>query len=78
MVNFTQGLAEERLDLRINAIVPERTHTPMRLANFPEEDRARLLDPQAIARQIVALLKQTSVTGSVIEVRLISPPVGVV
>lgn len=69
VVNFTQGLAEERLDLRINAIVPQRTHTAMRLANFPEEDRARLLAPQAIARQIVALLKQNSVTGSVIEVR---------
>jgi 2-C-methyl-D-erythritol 4-phosphate cytidylyltransferase len=69
VVNFTQGFAEERPDLRINAIVPERTLTAMRLSNFPEEDHARLLDPQAIARQIVTLLKQNSVTGSVIEVR---------
>jgi 2-C-methyl-D-erythritol 4-phosphate cytidylyltransferase len=69
VVNFTQGFAEERPDLRINAIVPERTHTAMRLANFPEEDHTRLLDPQAIAQQIVTLLKQNSVTGSVIEVR---------
>ena len=35
VVNFTQGLAEERTALRVNVVVPQRTATPMRYENFP-------------------------------------------
>jgi 2-C-methyl-D-erythritol 4-phosphate cytidylyltransferase len=69
VVNFTQGLAEERPDLHINAMVPQRTLTNMRLQNFPEEDPDTLLDPSDVAREIIALLKQSDLKGSVIEIR---------
>ena len=38
VVNFTQALAEERSDLFVNAIIPQRINTPMRRKNFPEEN----------------------------------------
>lgn len=69
VVNFTQGLAEERPDLFINAVVPQRTLTEMRLENFPGEDRATLLHPSDVAKEIIHLLKQQSITGSLIEVK---------
>lgn len=69
VVNFTQGLAEEREDLLINAIVPQRTATSMRLQNFPDEDPQTLLSPLEVAKEILLLLKQKDMTGSVIEVR---------
>ena len=69
VVNFTQGLAEERPDLFINALVPQRTLTAMRLDNFPDEDPTTLLDPQDVAKEILSLLKQSSLTGTIVEVR---------
>ncbi|MGC1879320.1 MAG: bifunctional cytidylyltransferase/SDR family oxidoreductase [Rhabdochlamydiaceae bacterium] len=69
VVNFTQGLAEERPDLLINALVPQRTNTPMRLDNFPDENPSTLLDPKEVAIEIVSLLKQKSITGTTIEVK---------
>lgn len=69
VVNFTQGLAEERKDLFINALVPQRTLTPMRLDNFPDEHPSTLLDPKEVALEILYLLKQTSLTGTIIEVK---------
>ncbi|MBS0604932.1 MAG: bifunctional cytidylyltransferase/SDR family oxidoreductase [Verrucomicrobia bacterium] len=69
VVNFTQGLAEEREDLLINAIVPQRTHTPMRSGNFPDENPSTLLDPEEVAREIIHLLKQSCLTGTLVEVR---------
>lgn len=69
IVNFTQGLAEEREDLFINALVPQRTNTAMRLENFPDENPTTLLDPKQVASEIVRLLKQNSITGTVIEVK---------
>ena len=69
VVNFTQGLAEERPDLLVNAIVPQRTKTAMRLNNFNQEDPSSLLDPQEVAYQIISLLKSSDVRGSVIEIR---------
>jgi len=68
VVNFTQGLSEERPELCINAIVPQRTLTPMRLANFPGEPRDSLLAPEEVAAEIVALLR-SQLTGTMIEVR---------
>ncbi len=69
VVNFTQGLAEEKPDLFINALVPQRTHTSMRLDNFPDEDPATLLAPDEVAKEIISLLKQSTVTGAIVEVR---------
>jgi len=68
VVNFTQGLAEERPDLCINVITPNRTSTPMRETHFPGEDPATLLQPAEIAAEILGALKST-VTGTVIEIR---------
>jgi 2-C-methyl-D-erythritol 4-phosphate cytidylyltransferase len=69
VVNFTQGLAEEKRDLFINALVPQRTHTAMRLENFPDDNPSTLLDPKEVAVEILNLLKQKSITGTVIEVK---------
>lgn len=69
VVNFSQGLAEERPDLIINAIVPQRTKTPMRLSNFTDEDQSSLLDPKDVAQEIIALLKQDQLKGSILEIR---------
>lgn len=69
IVNFTQGLAEERRDLFINALVPQRTNTAMRLENFPDEDHTTLLDPKEVAIEILSLLKQNLMTGAIIEVK---------
>lgn len=69
IVNFTQGLAEEKNGLRINALVPGRTDTRMRRASFPEEDRTLLLTPEQVAQEAISLLKEGSGTGMLIEVR---------
>ena len=69
IVNFTQGLAEEREDLCINALIPQRTQTAMRLENFPGEDPSTLLTPHEVAKEIVSLLKQQTLTGTLVEVR---------
>lgn len=69
VVNFTQGLAEERGDLCINTVIPQRTHTPMRRLNFPDEELDILLDPTEVAKEVIHILKQNSFTGNLIEVR---------
>ncbi len=70
IVNFTQSLAEERTDLFVNAIAPERTNTKMRTTNFKEENPLSLLSPNDVAEEIVKLLKQNGTTGSIIELTL--------
>lgn len=69
VVNFTQGLAEERPDLHINAIAPQRTDTPMRRTHFPSENPTTLLSPKKIAHDTLALLQSTGITGAVIEIK---------
>ena len=69
VVNFTQGLAEARPDLCINVIVPQRTNTSLRRTHFPLEDKNSLLQPEEIADKISSLLKSSSCTGSILEVR---------
>lgn len=69
IVNFTQGLAEERPDLHINTVVPQRTATPMRTLSFPFENPKTLLSPEEVASKILSLLKQTGTTASLFEVR---------
>jgi 2-C-methyl-D-erythritol 4-phosphate cytidylyltransferase len=69
LVNFTQSLAEEREDIKVNILVPFRTKSAMRRRDFPEEDLSELLDPMDVARAALDLLKEESLTGGIIEVR---------
>lgn len=69
VLNFTQGLAEERPDLQINAVIPGRINTPLRRKNFPSEDPNILLSPEKVAESICLLLKQRNTTGSFFEIR---------
>jgi 2-C-methyl-D-erythritol 4-phosphate cytidylyltransferase len=69
VVNFTQGLAEARPDLCINVVVPQRTDTPLRKNQFPEEESLSLLKPEEVAEKISSLLKSSSHTGTILEVR---------
>jgi 2-C-methyl-D-erythritol 4-phosphate cytidylyltransferase len=69
VVNFTQALAEERPDLRIHAVIPQRTNTPLRTTNFPDEKPDTLLEPEKIAKTVLDLLKDISTTGMLVEVR---------
>ncbi len=68
LVNFTQGLAEERPTLFVNAVIPGRTNTPMRQQHFPLQEQDRLLRPEQVAEAIVSLLKQDALTGSLIKI----------
>lgn len=70
VVNLMQSLAQEfhPFGLRINAINPERTATPMRTENFGIESPTELLDADAVASAtLVAMLSDAS--GEVIDVR---------
>lgn len=69
VVNFTQGFAEERLDLHVHAVIPQRTNTPMRRQNFPGEDISTLLDPEDVAEAVVNLLHDHDRSGLLIDVR---------
>lgn len=69
VVNFTQGLAEERLDLRINVVVPQRARTALREDNFVDADPHALLEPKDVANEVIALLKRADITGTIVDVR---------
>jgi 2-C-methyl-D-erythritol 4-phosphate cytidylyltransferase len=69
LVNFTQGLSEEKTDLCVNVLAPHRTLSPLRTANFGQEEHSELLNPEDIAREVVLLLKQHELTGGLFEVR---------
>lgn len=70
VVNVAQGLAEEWSadEIRVNAVSPERTDTPMRQRAFPNESRAGLLSMGQVARATIALLR-SDLTGQVLDVR---------
>lgn len=70
LVNFAQGFSEEvsRYGIKVNTVNPERTKTPMRVANFGKEDESLLLKPQTVAIQCLNLLTR-SITGTVVDVR---------
>jgi ribitol-5-phosphate 2-dehydrogenase (NADP+) / D-ribitol-5-phosphate cytidylyltransferase len=68
IVNFTQSLAEEYPNIKINTIVPQRTNTLMRKKYFPDEDENLLLDPKEIASGVIEILKN-NITGSIIEIK---------
>lgn len=70
LANLAQGLAEEWAPegIRVNAISPERTDTPMRRAAFPDESRLGLLDARDVAIATLRLL-QSDLTGQIVDVR---------
>ena len=70
LVNLAQGLAEEWAGdrIRVNAVSPERTDTPMRRAAFPDEPRVGLLRADEVARATLQLIR-SDLTGQVLDVR---------
>jgi ribitol-5-phosphate 2-dehydrogenase (NADP+) / D-ribitol-5-phosphate cytidylyltransferase len=70
IVNMAQGLAEEwHADgIRVNAVSPERTDTPMRRRAFPNEAHALLLTADEVARATIRLIR-SDLTGQVLDVR---------
>jgi 2-C-methyl-D-erythritol 4-phosphate cytidylyltransferase len=70
VVNLAQGLAEEWVDdgIRVNAVSPERTDTPMRRAAFPGESPIGLLPVRDVAEATLRLLR-SDLTGQVLDVR---------
>lgn len=70
VVNLAQALAEEYrpFGVRINAMNPERTATPMRTENFGNEPGAELLDADVVATATLRTLLSDA-TGEVIDVR---------
>ncbi len=74
VVNVAQGLADEwSVDgIRVNAISPERTDTPMRRRAFPDESREGLLTTPEVAVATLRLLT-SDLTGQVLDVRRHDP-----
>lgn len=69
VVNFSQGLAEENPHLRVYAIAPQRTDTPLRRLHFPFEPQETLLSAKEVAESLVSLLKEEGPGCSIIELR---------
>ena len=69
IVNMTQGLAEEWSEdgIKVNCIVPGRTDTEMRRANFANEAQASLCNPYDIALKSARVLC-TPFSGHVVRV----------
>lgn len=70
VVNMTQGLAEEWATdgIRVNAVSPERTDTPMRRLAFPDEDRSGMMGAADVALATLRLLR-SDLTGQVVDVK---------
>lgn len=70
IVNFTQALADEWSveNIHVNCINPERTATPMRMANFGLEPNELLLDPKDVAMTSLKVLGSKK-TGMIVDVR---------
>jgi 2-C-methyl-D-erythritol 4-phosphate cytidylyltransferase len=70
VVNLTQGLAEEWAadGIRVNAVSPERTDTPMRRKAFPDEARDGMLSADEVAAATLRLLR-SDLTGQVVDVK---------
>ena len=70
VVNMTQGLADEWAadGIRVNAVSPERTLTPMRRKAFPAEDTTGMLGAADVAGATLRLLR-SDLTGQVVDVK---------
>jgi len=69
IVNFIQAISEEIVDqgIKINAICPARTNTPMREKNFGKESTKSLLNPKMVA-EITLKVCLSNLTGQVINI----------
>jgi 2-C-methyl-D-erythritol 4-phosphate cytidylyltransferase len=74
IVNLVQAFSEEFMPfhVRINAINPERTATPMRTENFGTEPAEALLDANVVARATLSACFSAA-TGEVVDIRLQGP-----
>jgi 2-C-methyl-D-erythritol 4-phosphate cytidylyltransferase len=70
VVNLCQGLAEEWADegIRVNAVSPERTDTPMRRRAFPDESRTGMLSADEVALATLRLIG-SDLTGQVFDIK---------
>ena len=70
IVNLVQALSEEFYEdnIKINAISPERTQTPMREKAFGKEPEESLLKPEQVAETTLRVLL-SELTGQVFDVR---------
>ena len=70
VVNMAQGLAEEWAadGIRVNAVSPERTDTPMRRRAFPNESMVGLLSARDVALATLQLIR-SDLTGQVLDIR---------
>jgi len=70
IVNLAQGLAEEWAGqgIRVNAVSPERTDTPMRRLAFPDESRAAMLTIPEVATATLRLIT-SGLTGQVFDIK---------
>jgi 2-C-methyl-D-erythritol 4-phosphate cytidylyltransferase len=70
IVNVTQGLSDEWAPdgIRVNAVSPERTDTPMRRRAFPHESPDGLLGAETVALATLRLMA-SGLTGQVLDVR---------
>lgn len=70
LVNLAQGLAEEWVaeGIRVNAVSPERTDTPMRRRAFPGESTEGMLSAAEVALATIRLLR-SDLTGQVVDVK---------
>jgi ribitol-5-phosphate 2-dehydrogenase (NADP+) / D-ribitol-5-phosphate cytidylyltransferase len=77
VVNLAQGLAEEWAPdgIRVNAVSPERTDTPMRRAAFPGESTIGMLQMDDVAAATIRLIR-SDLSGQVLDVRRHDQPAG--
>lgn len=70
VVNMVQGLADEWAPegVRVNAMSPERTDTPMRRQAFPDEEREGMLGADDVAIATLRLIR-SDLTGQVVDVK---------
>ena len=71
VVNFVQAMAEEWEEekIRINCINPQRTKTPMRIANFGIEPDNTLLKSEDVANVSLKTLL-SDFTGEVVDIKI--------
>jgi 2-C-methyl-D-erythritol 4-phosphate cytidylyltransferase len=71
IVNLTQSLAQEwqKDDIKVNAMNPSRTSTPMRKRCFPDEDTSALLDADVVAQRTLQALSE-NISGLVFDIKM--------
>ncbi len=70
VVNVAQGLSDEWAPdgIRVNAVSPERTDTPMRRRAFPAEVRDGMLRAEDVAKATIRVIR-SDLTGQVVDVK---------